>query len=193
MIIVFPILWWETQPTKWLLSTKAPTQTLARGIREVAPAQNPLRAPWIQRNLWYQLANFTVNTVTPYSCVVCMGAGGPKYFAGVPHEQDPFTCHTCDLTVRPQCPQNPYQITARLGKTNYSLCQTHCLLKAGSTATSQLEPYKSLCTLPRATVKVQYPADLSGLTPAPNTTIICYNKSRDRQGPWLGRFPHTCN
>ena len=51
-----------------------------------------LQQPWISRNVWYQLAKYSVKSVSNHSCVVSMKDAVPITYTGVPGEMDPLYC-----------------------------------------------------------------------------------------------------
>ena len=64
-------------------------------LKDASPdgnSRNVLQEPWVMRNVWYQLENYSVRSVTNDSCVVCMKDAQPVAFTGVPGEIDPLTC-----------------------------------------------------------------------------------------------------
>jgi len=156
---------------------------------------NVLQQPWISCNVWYQLAKYSVKSVSNHSCVVCMKDAVPIAYTGVPGEVDPLNCTSYALCSNRTHNEKLYLAEYAPGiaeirrdgkslwaaKWNYHLCLTHCWLMRGDyrmgtggkyRREGDRYPWRIEC--PPLTSRIIPPPPNFKLSRAQNTHIVCY-------------------
>jgi len=187
-------------------------------LKEASPdgnSRNVLQEPWVMRNVWYQLANYSVRSFTNSSCVVCMKDAQPVAFTGVPGEVDPLTCTSYGICSNGSLNETMYlpeiaPVMASFllrGNVNctYHLCLTNCWLMRGSYSKGVDDKYRSEgdhypwhTECPQLTSHIIPPLPYFKLARAQNTYIVCYESQPESANEFNRRAlgsvpPGMCN